>query len=423
MTLRVETPPSFRPEREWVFRVVGERLGISFRHAIAERSDVRITDGERELLLPDGLFGHAETDWLTKRSMPSRPLANTDSGLPVLYGSTAAPDLLGGIFFLLTRYEEAVSTERDEHDRFPVRASLAAEEGFVERPLADEYVDALWARLKAVWPRLERRSSQFRVIPTHDVDSPRSEGRGLARELVSVAADLVRRRDPALAVRRLRFVGGSGPDPLDTFDQLMEASESRGLRAAFYFMSGPDAEYSLDDPAIVALLRRVNERGHEIGFHAGYKSFRDPSVFRAEVEELRRVCREAGIEQEIRGGRQHFLRWENPTTWRIWDEAGLEYESTLGFADAPGFRCGTCHEFPVFDLGARRALRLRERPLIAMEVSALGYLGLRPTAALARFAALKDRCREAGGDFVALWHNTMVADRTGLRLYEAVLDA
>ena len=421
MTLRVETPPSFQPEREWVLRVVAERLGVELPHVIANREGVRITDGERELLLRDGLFACAEADWWSERSLPTSPLARSESGLPVLYGSAGEPDLLGGIFFLLTRYEEAVSAERDEHDRFPARASLAATEGFLERPLADEYVDALWDALKAKWPGLERPESKFRVVPTHDVDSPRSPHRALGRELVSVAADLLRRRDPELASRRLQFLRGAGPDPLDTFDALMEASESRGLRAAFYFMSG--AEYSVHEPVIRALLRRVDERGHEIGFHAGYDSFRDAEIFRAELETLRRACSEAGIEQEIRGGRQHFLRWENPTTWRIWDEVGLEYDSTVGFADAPGFRCGTCHEFPVFDLRARRALRLRERPLIAMEVSALNYLGLRPDAAVARFAALKARCREVGGDFVALWHNTMVVDRTGRRVYEAVLDA
>jgi hypothetical protein len=423
MTLRVETPPWFQPEREWVLRVVGERLGIELQQVVAERADVRITDGERELLLPDGLFACAEADWLTERSLPAEPLARSETRLPVLYGSASEPDLLGGIFFLLTRYEEAVSPERDEHERFPARASLAAAEGFLERPLADEYVDALWVGLKAVWPGLERPASQFRVVATHDVDSPRSLHRSVARELVSVAADVFRRRDPELASRRLRFLRGSGPDPLDTFDRLMEASELRGLQAAFYFMSGADAEYSVDDPGIRALLRRVDERGHEIGFHAGYDSFRDPEVFRSELETLRRACSEEGIEQEIRGGRQHFLRWENPATWRIWDEAGLEYDSTVGFADTPGFRCGTCHGFPVFDLRARRALRLRERPLIAMEVSALNYLGLQPDAAVARFTALKERCREAGGDFVALWHNTMVVDRTGRRIYEAVLDA
>ena len=436
MTLRVETPPSFRPEREWVLRVVlGQHLGLEYDHVVAERNDVRIADDAHELVLPDVLFACEEADWLTERALPALPLARwrvadelpeavtCEPDLPILYGSSGRLDVFGGVFFLLSRYEELVSAERDRHERFPAGASLAVAEGFLERPLADEYVEVLWALLKRVWPGLERRPLEFRMVLTHDVDAPRSRRRPFARELLSASADVLRRRDPSLAVRRLRFARGAGADPLDTFDQLMASSESRGLRSAFYFMSGSDAEYSLYEPAIRELLRRVAERGHEIGFHAGYGSFRDLEVFQSELEELRRVCLEEGIEQEIRGGRQHFLRWENPATWRLWDEAGLEYDSTVGFADAPGFRCGTCRDYPVFDLQARRSLNVLERPLIAMETSAFVYLGRRPGAAVARFATLKERCRRVGGDFVALWHNTTVADRIGRRVYEQVLDA
>ena len=31
----------------------------------------------------------------------------------------------------------------------------------------------------------------------------------------------------------------------------------------------------------------------------------------------------------------HYLRWENTTTLQAWDEAGMNYDSTLGYADQP----------------------------------------------------------------------------------------
>ena len=37
-----------------------------------------------------------------------------------------------------------------------------------------------------------------------------------------------------------------------------------------------------------------------------------------------------GVRQDRWGGRQHYLQWANPTTWRNWDEAGLDYDCTLG---------------------------------------------------------------------------------------------
>ncbi len=56
----------------------------------------------------------------------------------------------------------------------------------------------------------------------------------------------------------------------------------------------------------------------------------------------------------------------------------MSYDSTLGYADHAGFRCGTCFEYPAFDPVADKQLNLRIRPLIAMEcsVTADRYMGL-----------------------------------------------
>src|SRR5205823_4239631 len=78
----------------------------------------------------------------------------------------------GGAFFLLTRYEEEVLTERDEHGRFPAALSLAARERFLDRPLVNEYAELLWRELRLLWPRLDRRRREFRLLPSHDVDVP-----------------------------------------------------------------------------------------------------------------------------------------------------------------------------------------------------------------------------------------------------------
>ena len=73
-------------------------------------------------------------------------------------------------------------------------------------------------------------------------------------------------------------------------------------------------------------------------------------VKKKEFERLISVAEEEGICQDVWGGRQHYLRWEAPTTWRAWEEAGLDYDSTLTFADHAGFRCGVCFEYPVYDI-------------------------------------------------------------------------
>ncbi len=321
-------------------------------------------------------------------------------------------DIFGSVFYLLTRYEEIVLRGRDPFERFPARSSLASAEGFLDRPIADEYVDLLWLAMLSLWPRLRRRETSFRLRLTHDVDRPWAAlGNRTGAIAHAVGGDVVRRRDPALAARRIRsfFDARSGRvdrDPFNTFDLLMETSERYDLQSTFYFMAGAsdprfDGSYLMSDPPVRDLLMKINRRGHEVGLHASYETFRSAELMQAEFDALKAACRAVGFDQTMWGVRQHYLRFETPTTWRNQNAAGLAYDSTLGFADANGFRAGTCREYPVFDLLDRRTLELRERPLIFMDAASQAYLAMEFSGAAASVRALVATCRRHHGEAVA----------------------
>src|SRR5690606_25243830 len=188
-------------------------------------------------------------------------------------------------------------------------------------------------------------------------------------------------------------------DPFNTFDWIMDRSEDAGLCSAFYFICGHtdpsrDGTYVPEHPAIIELMQRIHARGHEIGLHPSYHSYRNAEVIRNEAQRLRKACEQAGIEQEQFGVRMHYLRWETPTTLHGLEGAGLVYDTTLGYAKAPGCRCGTCHEYQAFDPVQNRALSLRIRPLIAMESTIIDRL--RPDTvpeAQQRFLRLMQACQ------------------------------
>ena len=113
----------------------------------------------------------------------------------------------------------------------------------------------------------------------------------------------------------------------------------------------------------------------------------------------------------------------NPDTWRHHEEAGLTHDSTLGFAERPGFRSGTCREHIVFDLLDRRPLALRERPLIVMDASVFGYMGLGFDEAVPRIREIVETCRRHAGDAVLLYHNdTLAGDRARAHYRELVAE-
>jgi hypothetical protein len=64
----------------------------------------------------------------------------------------------------------------------------------------------------------------------------------------------------------------------------MDVNELAGQLVAFYFIpenTHPsfDNRVNLDDPRMRALLRRIHGRGHEIGLHPGYNTYRHPEAF------------------------------------------------------------------------------------------------------------------------------------------------
>lgn len=454
--LSVRAPLAREPERRYLLDVVlRDWLGLDYDLRLEERPDVvlRAPDETGPVLsLPDVLLSTDPAVWLTEASLPRpghrtvsvHPIETTDGdaganfkglrnrgGLPILYahdgigdhavrqvpnGLALDVDIFGTVFFMLTRYEEIVSTMRDVHGRFPIEGSVADREGLTRRPIVDEYVDLLWAAIHSLWPWLERRKTTFELCLTHDIDVPWATWRRSPTRVVAAAVrDVVTQRRAGLAARRLRAAvdarsGRVDRDPYDTFDTLMDASERHNLASSFYFLAGNvpgdvDFRYSISDAPVADLMNRITARGHEVGLHASYASFDSAERMTMEAEALRSAASSAGATQDTWGVRQHYLRFAAPYTWRHHEAAGIDYDSTIGFAEAPGFRAGTCHEFQVFDVLARRTMRLHERPLHVMDVSLFEYMDMDKTHAHEEIVRVVSACRRHAGRAVLLFHN------------------
>jgi hypothetical protein len=464
MKLLVEIPSNYPNERDYILDVMlGEFLGLNYQVRRTGARDTRIAGSDGfELVIADQLFQTTSEAWLTKDSLPQQPLQSWDvsedlvdlrlvsTKIPVIYGEILPNgrylrndenslhlglDIFGSAFFMLCRYEEAANPIRDEHDRFPGMSSLAYKEGFLERPIVNEYLEILWACLKRLWPQLERRAREYRAMPTHDVDHPLSvANKSWSTVLRNAGGDLLHRKDISLVSQRLyaRFASyrdNYDVDPGNTFDFIMETSERLGLQDAFYFITEcspgvPDGDYSIDMPWVRKLMRRIHARGHEIGLHPSYNTFKDIVRTSREFARLLQVAEDEGIRQDQWGGRQHYLRWEASITWQNWEDAGLSYDSTLIYADQVGFRCGVCYDYPTFNVREHRRLRLYERPLIVMEESLLGknYMNLAVQAAQKKILSLAKTCKDFNGQFTLLWHNSSLLADWEKRLYREIIE-
>lgn len=456
MMLLVVFPDNLRAERCWIGSVLlGEFLGLVYEIRFDAARRVRICSAGKTLELSDAFFLRAQEYWLAGESLPAEPLRRWDLAdsdldprlvepvVPVLFGAggfdagddhaTLELDVFGSAFFMLSRYEEATGNERDIHDRFPAAASLAYREGFVERPIVDEYVEILWAAMKRLWPQLRRKPRQFMTLVSCDVDHPyHPSAASFPRLIKRTAGEAMRKRTFWDAVNPLRnYVASRNGDWQNdpyyfTVDWMMDANERAGNTVAFYFIpeiTHPvmDDTCLITDRAVRAMMRRIAHRGHEIGIHPGYATYQDVRKIIAGKGKLQQVLNEERITQRILGGRQHYLRWTTRTP-ALWDAAGFEYDSTLGYADHAGFRCGTCHEYRMYDLHRRKALQLRQRPLICMECSVTVYMGFGFTEfAYARMNKLKNTVKKFDGNFTLSWHNSYLETGVAREIYCEVI--
>ena len=441
----------------WLKKILFERFGISFRLHI-------LSNGRLELDFPnsDGAISFAtdKANYFTSsnsdlpcctwngaiegwrlplcKSLPAPGASSLKYPLiqKMIDGFYINYDVLGVIYWILSRQEEVGRTDLDSHGRFPSTSSHAYKYNYVERPIVDEWLNILGQVIVCQWPKLILKQHRFVMKVSHDVDSPSRYGFASPKRIIrSVAGELVKRRSIKNAIRIPLIRLNSHKrlhtnDPHNTFDWIMDVSEKYGLTSAFYFMCGrtdptKDADYELEHPAIRDLINRIHQRGHEIGVHPSYSTYQQPSLIALEAERLTNLCRKEGIPKSQWGARMHFLRWEHPVTLQALELAGIAYDATLGFADRPGFRCGTCFDYPAFNPVSQKILNIRIRPLIVMEctIIAARYLGLGVSeAAYKQFSQLKRTCKQMNGCFTLLWHNSEFQSQEKKDLYQSLLE-
>ncbi len=449
-------------EQKYILDVLlGEFLGISFEVEIHDDifTEITLPGKPGKLTLDSSFFSQTKDCWLNKSSLPDLPLKIWKPSdnmiepnlvkheIPVLFGQPGLQkkdnqihinlDIFGSAFFMLSRYEEFVKTDRDNHSRFPATASIAHKEGFLDRPIINEYLEILCCCLSEVWPKTSYKKRNRNNFITCDVDWPFEPALySFVHCLKKIARSLIKEKNfkKALDTGVTFFAKRLGLTVEDNYRNaiswMMDVNEKAGNQIAFYFITHNTSSLdTLDDKdfdtlRMRSLLNEISSRGHEIGIHPGYETFRNLKTLEKTVVNLKTILKEENIGQKVIGGRQHFLRWDVKHTPYIWDKMGIDYDTSLSFADKPGFRCGVCYEFSMYDLENRRKLLLKQKPLIVMECSIIAsrYEGMGYSEdSLKRFMYFKEVTRKFNGTFTLLWHNSHFENEQDKYFYESLI--
>jgi peptidoglycan/xylan/chitin deacetylase (PgdA/CDA1 family) len=291
---------------------------------------------------------------------------------------------------------------------------VSYKEGFLTRPVVNEYMDLLWEWIDSFNLGFKRKKfwngKDFAACLTHDIDAAEKWSKsGLYGEARHWGAIALKERKPLSTINRMAKAMAfmlNSDDPYWNFDRIMNMEKQYGFSSSFYFFGGGrhklDARYSVEDGKISTLLSEIQSRGHEVGLHGSFDSYSKLEMLRSEKENLEKV---AG---EIFSIRQHYLRFDTQKTFDIYEKLGIKCDVTLGFAAHEGFRAGICLPFYPYNLEEDRPFDVLEIPLTIMDgtLSDAKYRGLNAEEAWQSVKSLLETVKRQRGCIVLLWHNT-----------------
>jgi len=379
-----------------------------------------------------------QNDYLKSASLPKAPYIYDD--IPILYANDSFSkdkskpvslyrgepktkfvsylDIFSSAFFLLTCYEEVVKGgPLDQLGRFPASSSILKEKNWLHRSLVNEYAQLLQEWIHQVYPSfsfLEQsyHGHKFAIALTHDLDSIHKHWFIPKRTITELVVKGKLRTAAKTFGEAAKICWFKRKDPYDNLSHVVEWERRLGIRSSIYVMGclGPnDANYDVAELEGKVPLHSLVREGWEIGFHPGYSTSTNERAFNTELATIGTslVRPQNGTEPvKIEGGRQHFLKFKVPHTWRIWEKSGMRYDSTLGFVDHEGFRCGMCVPFKPFDLLENRILNIWEMPLTVMDCTLDLYRNMSFSQREDVLEKLLHVVKKHQGVFVMLWHNT-----------------
>lgn len=419
-------------ERKYIIDVIfNEFLGVDYK--IEKKAIINyeiLLENGNKLVIVDYFFsqykkrlGYLNINNIPKKTRFTNNKFNDEFNLakkiPIIYGDQIINtskseihchiDIFSSSFFMLTRWEEYVNKERDDHNRFPLESSLAFKNNFLGIPVVNEYINLLKKLLLKIKFNGIFLKRKYKKIITHDIDHLYMWDTK-KKFFLHILRDLIRKKSLKEFVNSINYYIKVKKhivnDPYDTFDYLMTLSEKNKTKSYFFFMAeglskNYDNQYKSNSVLVENIVKKIKKRGHFIGFHPSYHAYNLPEQFKKEKTEI-----EKNLKTTIKFGREHYLRFDVPKTWQIWEDNGMEWSSSMNYSGKDGFRCGVCYPFSVFNILTQKKLFLKEKPLIVMDVNQILEKGINPEKVEKNIKELNKTVEKYKGEFVLLWHNS-----------------
>lgn len=331
----------------------------------------------KDIVLPD--FSNPVVDVL--------PTTDEDSKNKPTY--IIRTDLIYNTFFFVSRAEELINNQRDEHGRFLAKHSILGQNNRLMIPIVDEYARLLMKLLELPLPT----PSFSHIYLTHDVDTIAHY-----RHLRGAVGGILRGQWRKV-LASLRDIHN---DPAFTFPWLISQDKRVKGAECIYFIKdtmgkGYDyPQYKLDGKDFETAEQLIENSGAKIGWHGSYYGGDKAN---------RLLGDKAGLH------RSHYLRCSIDQMQRL-AEVGVTDDFTMMFPDQVGFRLQTTRPVRWINPKTMQLTDLVLHPLTVMDctLSNSNYMNLSEDEAYFECQRLFEKIHQNAGEVVILWHNTIITD-------------
>ena len=291
-------------------------------------------------------------------------------------------DMVYNTFFFISRAEELINPQRDEHGRFAAKYSLLSQHNRLMIPLVDEYARMLMKLLDLPLPT----PSFSKIYLTHDIDSIAQY-----RHLRGAVGGIIRGEWRKVLASQQDIHN----DPAFTFPWLIAQDKKvKGAECIYFVKDTPGKQYDYPQYNLrgkdFALVKQTLETsGAKIGLHSSYYGIH-------------------GNESWKEGGhRSHYLRCSIDQMQALAD-AGIRDDFTMLFPDQVGFRLQTTRPVHWINPKTMQLTDLLLHPLTVMDctLSNTNYMHLSEDEAYFECQRLFEKIHQNAGEIVLLWHNT-----------------
>ena len=291
-------------------------------------------------------------------------------------------DIIYNTFFFISRAEELINPQRDDHGRFLAQYSILGENNRLMIPTVDEYARLLMKLLGLQLPT----PSFSQIYLTHDIDSIANY-----RHLRGAIGGLMRGQWRAVFSSQRDIHN----DPAFTFSWLIKQDKKIEGAKCIYFVKdtagkGYDyPQYNLAGKDFAMVKQLLENSDAQIGWHGSYYGGK--------------------VIGPARLHRSHYLRCSIDQMQNLAD-MGVTEDFTMMFPDHVGFRLQTTRAVRWINPKTMSLTNLVLHPLTVMDctLSNSQYMNLNEDEAYFECQRLIEKVYQNAGELVLLWHNTII---------------